>query len=73
MMPSIYCFVKPIFSSTYSGCISLSLAYTSNTACIPNILSTASLPNFAKDTMYKGMKKEKKYTLKELELFEEDS
>lgn len=33
----------------------------------------ANLPNFAKGTMYKGMKKEKKYTLKELELFEEDS
>ena len=32
----------------------------------------ANLPNFAKGTMYKGMKKEKKYTLKELELFEED-
>lgn len=33
---------------------------------------TASLPNFVKGTMYKGMKKEKKYTLKELGLFEED-
>ena len=32
----------------------------------------ANLPNFAKGTMYKGMKKEKKYTLKELDLFEED-
>lgn len=32
----------------------------------------ANLPNFAKDTMYKGMKKEKKYTLKQLGLFEED-
>ena len=33
----------------------------------------AILPNFAKGTMYKGMRSEKKYTLKELELFEEDS
>ena len=33
---------------------------------------TASLPNFVKGTMYKGMKKEKKYTLKELGLFEEN-
>lgn len=32
----------------------------------------ATLPNFAKGTMYKGMKKEKKYRLKELGLFEED-
>lgn len=32
----------------------------------------AILPNFAKGTMYKGMKSEKKYTLKELGLFEED-
>lgn len=32
----------------------------------------ANLPNFAKGTMYKGMKKEKKYTLKQLGLFEED-
>lgn len=32
----------------------------------------ANLPNFAKDTMYNGMKREKKYTLKELGLFEED-
>lgn len=30
------------------------------------------LPNFKKKTMYKGMKKEKKYTLKQLGLFEED-
>lgn len=29
------------------------------------------LPNFPKDTMYKGMKTKKKYTLKELGLFEE--
>jgi hypothetical protein len=33
---------------------------------------TASLPNFVKNTMYKGMRSEKKYTLKELGLFEED-
>lgn len=32
----------------------------------------ANLPNFAKGTMYKGMRSEKKYTLKELGLFEED-
>ena len=32
----------------------------------------AILPNFAKGTMYKGMKKEKEYTLKQLGLFEED-
>lgn len=32
----------------------------------------ASLPNFAKDTMYNGMKREKKYTLNELGLFVED-
>lgn len=32
----------------------------------------ASLPCFVKNTMYKGMKKEKKYTLKELGLFEVD-
>ena len=32
----------------------------------------ASLPNFVKGTMYKGMRSEKKYTLKELGLFEED-
>lgn len=32
----------------------------------------AVLPNFAKGTMYKGMKKEKEYTLKQLGLFEED-
>lgn len=30
------------------------------------------LPNFKKKTMYKGMKQEKKYTLKQLGLFEED-
>ena len=29
-------------------------------------------PFFENGTMYKGMKKEKKYTLKELGLFEED-
>lgn len=33
---------------------------------------TASLPNFVKGTMYKGMRSEKKYTLKELGLFEEN-
>ena len=33
---------------------------------------TASLPNFVKGSMYKGMRSEKKYTLKELGLFEED-
>lgn len=32
----------------------------------------ANLPNFAKGTMYKGMKKEKEYTLKQLGLFEVD-
>ena len=32
----------------------------------------ASLPSFKKDTMYKGMKRDKKYTLKELGLFEEE-
>lgn len=33
---------------------------------------TAVLPNFKKDTMYKGMIREKSYTLKELGLFEEE-
>lgn len=33
---------------------------------------TVCLPNFKKDTMYKGMKGDKAYTLKELGLFEED-
>lgn len=37
-----------------------------------NAINKFSLPNFKKDTMYKGMELSKKYTLEELGLFEEE-
>lgn len=37
-----------------------------------NAINKFSLPNFKKDTMYKGMEIDKRYNLKELGLFEEE-